>query len=92
MTRKVTLCATARIRRLFEIATEHIDSVSSDSILELTPDTSATKNTEDTLVETYKGVGIYQRNDGYYVGVYRFSNLGAAKRHIDGFTSDQGQD
>ena len=76
-------------------AKEHIDSVSSEPILELTPDTSATKEAEDTLVEIYKGVEIHQPEKPYHghtVGDQSFLGLEAAKKHIDGLTSDQGQD
>jgi len=40
------------------------------------------------LVETYKGVRIYQRDNGYYVGIGRYSNLGAAKTKIDSISSE----
>lgn len=41
------------------------------------------KKGEDRLVETYKGMDIYRRHDGHYVGKKWFANLARAKAFVD---------
>ena len=43
----------------------------------------APKKGEERLVETYKGVDIYKRHNGHYVGEKWFANIASAKEFVD---------